>query len=223
MNDRERVLLTEVTTKTDPPVTLAGTVKWVLVWTGGIILCAFAMTALFWLDVNPVVVGIAGGPLAIAAIICLYAVIVLIGSHRNWSRIHRDFMRDSIPRIRKALDDGRVVVKKVAANAVIKIVEFEDEGSGYIYDVGDGKILFLKGQWYFPVDEEMRWPNSEFEIVRTVHGDVWVGIFCLGEELAPVRELEISQCIDDIVWTDREEVLEGDLEQFVKSITKAAG
>lgn len=68
----------------------------------------------------------------------------------------------------------------------------------------------------------MRWPNSEFEIVRTVHGDVWVGIFCLGEELAPVRELETSQCIDDFVWEAREEVLEGDLEQFVKSITKAS-
>ena len=221
MNDQERALLNELVANAVRPVTLAGTVKWVLVWIGGIVLCALAATALISLGVHPVIGGIIGGPLGIAAIICLYAIIVLIGSHRHWSRIHRDFMREELPKIQKALEDGNVFVKKISANAVIEIVEFEDEGSGYIYDVG-GRILFLKGQRFYPVNEDMPWPNSEFEIVRTIHGDIWVGIFCFGKELVPIRELETSVCIDDIVWADREEVLDGDIEQFAKSIMNSA-
>ena len=221
MNAQERALLEELAANTEPPVNLAGTAKWVSLWTSGIVLCAIIGTALIAMAVNPVSGGIIGGLLAVVAIICLYAIIMLIGGHRHWSRIHRDFTIHLIPQIHKALEDGNVFVKKVSANAVIEIVEFEDEGSGFIYDVGDGRILFLKGQRFYPVDEDMRWPNSEFEIVRTVHGDMWVGIFCFGVELAPVRELETSECIDDIVWADCEEVLDGDIEQFARSITKA--
>ena len=189
-------------------------------WKG--LFCGLAATGLMRLDVHPVVGGIIAGPIALAAIICLYAIIVLLGGHVRWSRYHRDFVRRDIPEIEAALDDGRVFVKRVSAEAVIEIVEFEDEGSGYIYDIGGGRILFLNGQRIFPVDEEMAWPNSEFEIVRTVHREMWVGIFCSGRELAPVHELETSACIDDIVWADREEVLDGDIEQFAHSITKAA-
>ena len=222
MNEQERSLLTELVANAEPPPALAGTVKWLFVWTGGIVLCALAATALISLGVNPVIIGIIGGPLAIAGIICLYAVITLIGQYHHCSRIHRDFMRHEAPQIQKALENGNVFVKKVSANAVIEIVELEDEGSGYIYDVGHGKTLFLKGQRFFPVNEDMRWPNSEFEIVRTVHGDVWIGIFCSGNELTPVRVLETSECIDDVVWAEREEVLEGEIDQFAKSITKAS-
>ncbi len=222
MNTQERSLLTELLAHREPPLTLSGTVKWAFVWTGGIVLCAVAATALVSLGVSPVIGGIIGGPLAIAGIICLYAIIMLIGGHHHWSRIHRDFMRHEVPQIKKALGDGNVFVKKVSANAVIEIIEFEDEGSGYIYDVGDGKILLLKGQRFFPINDDMRWPNSEFEMVRTVHGDVWVGIFCFGDELTPVRVLETSECIDDIVWAEREEVLDGDIEHFAQSITKAS-
>jgi hypothetical protein len=222
MNRQERSLLTELVANTEPPLTLAGTVKWVFVWTGGIVLCALAATALISLGVNPVIGGIIGGPLAIAVILFIYIILILIGQYHRVSRSHREFMQHEAPQIQKALENGSVFVKRVSANAVIEIVEFEDEGSGYIYDVGDGKTLFLKGQRFFPVDEDMRWPNSEFEIVRTVHGDVWVGIFCSGNELTPVRVLETSECIDDIVWAEREEMLDGDIDHFAKSIKKAS-
>ena len=39
MNKQERSLLTELLANTKPPLTLAGTVKWVFVWTGGMVLC----------------------------------------------------------------------------------------------------------------------------------------------------------------------------------------
>jgi hypothetical protein len=222
LNQQERALLSELVSNSAPLVTAAGAVKWVFVWTGGIVLCALAAIALISLGAHPVITGIIGGPLAIAAIICLYAIIMLIGGHRHWSRIHRKFMRHELPEIYKALENGNVFVKQITANAVIEIVEFEDEGSGFIYDVGDGKILFLKGQRFYPVNEDMAWPNSGFDIVRTVHGGLWVGIFCWGKELAPVRVLEASECIEDIGWDDREELLDGDIDKFAMSITKVA-
>ena len=45
MSKQEHSLLTELVANTQPPVTVAGTVKWVLVWTGGIVLCALDSTA----------------------------------------------------------------------------------------------------------------------------------------------------------------------------------
>ncbi len=222
MNDQERAMLNKLSLSTYPPVTFAETIKWLAVWAGGILLCGLAATGLIILEPHPVIGGIIGAPIALAGIVCLYAIIMLVDGYFRLTHHHRDFVRGDIPEIKAALDDGQVFVKKVSAEAVIEIVEFEDEGSGYIYDVGDGKILFLKGQRFYPVNDDMSWPNSKFEIVRTVHGDMWVGIFCSGVQLTAIREIKTSECADDIVWADREDILDGDIEQFAKSITKAA-
>lgn len=222
MNQQERALLSELAAKTAPPAKLSETVKWVLAWTGGIVLCALVAILLVSLGMHPIILGIIGGPLAIAATICLYVIILLIDGHRQWLRNHRSFLRHELPEIHKALENGNVFVKRVSATAVIEIVEFDDEGAGYLYDVGDGKILFLKGQRFYPVNDDMPWPNAGFDIVRSLHGDMWVGIFCWGNELAPIRTLEASECLDDIAWDDREELLDGDIDSFAKSIMKAA-
>ncbi|HEV7591346.1 MAG TPA: hypothetical protein VGO40_24750, partial [Longimicrobium sp.] len=52
----------------------------------------------------------------------------------------------------RALEDGRVTVKRVSAVAVIEIEPLEDEGTGYVFDLGDGRVLFLKGQEYVPTE-----------------------------------------------------------------------
>ena len=221
MNDQERVLLNKLHSNREPSVSLTCTVKWVSIWCACIVACGLAGTALIAFAVHRVIGAILGVPLAIAAIIFLYAIILLIESHRNCSQQHYHFLHKKIPRIRKAIEVGSVFVKKVSSNAVITIREFEDEGSGYIYELGDGKVFFLKGQHFYPATEDTPWPNSEFEIVRTVHGDIWIGIFCFGVELNPIRELETRECIDDIALTDHEDVLDEGLEQFAKTITKA--
>jgi hypothetical protein len=63
----------------------------------------------------------------------------------------------------------------------------------------------------------MPWPNTQFEIVRTVVGNHLVGVFCQGEKLEPRRVIAMEECQDDIVWADREELVDGDLEQFANS------
>src|SRR3954465_9190104 len=66
----------------------------------------------------------------------------------------------------RALEDGRVTVKRVSAVAVIEIEPLEDEGTGYVFDLGDGRVLFLKGQEYVPTEDGYDpWPNTDFELV----------------------------------------------------------
>ena len=218
MNAAERAWLTECVTDIQPFITFRDTLKWFIVWSGGLICCGLLAAGIFLAELSPLVSGMLGGPLAIIAIICLYAVIQLWSSYFHWSAVHRNYVRRDVPEIEVALLDGTVTVKNINATAVIELVEFEDEGSGYIFDLGDGQVLFLKGQQYSPVKDKMQWPNSDFEIVRTVHGNRWVGIFCHGSGLSPIRTIETSDCKEEIAWAEREEVVESDLETFASSL-----
>ncbi len=221
MNEQERVLLRELTLS-NSPVTLAETLKWLAVWVGGLLLCGLVATAWIMLEPHPIIGGIVGGPIAIAGIVCFYAIITLISGYSHWTRHYHHFVRSVIPEIKSALNDGQVFVKKITAEAVIEIIDFDNERPGYIYDVGNGKILFLKGQRFYPDNPDMSWPNSEFEIVRTVHGNMWIGIFCSGTELNPIQKYDSSEYIYEVAWNDYEDILIGNVEQFAMSIIKTA-
>ncbi len=221
MNAAERAWLTECVTDIQPFITFRDTLNWFIVWSGGLICCGLLAAGIFLAELSPLVGGMLLGPLAIVAIICLYVVIQMWSSYFHWSAVHRNFVRRDVPDIEHALFDGMVAVKNIDATAVIELVEFEDEGGGFIFDLGDGQVLFLKGQQYFPVIDEMPWPNSQFEIVRTVHGNRWVGIFCHGSRLNPVRTIETSDCIEEIACAEREEVVEADIETFALSLMAA--
>lgn len=159
----------------------------------------------------------------LAAIVCLYAMISILQSRFQMHRLQATFARDRVPVIREALADGRVKVKHVTAAAVIELAEFEDEGSGWLFDVGSGQVLLLKGQKYVPENEADPWPNSEFEIVRTQRGAWWMGLFCRGTELKPIRTLELSDCRKDFAWgEDREELLDGDISSVADGLLAAA-
>ena len=218
MNDRERAVLEEILDGGTSPVTLGGTIRWVAVCLAGLIICGLATALLIWLEVHPILGGAIGGVITVVGIIFLHEIILGITSHFDWRRYHQEFVRDVIPIIREGLSDGRVHVKSIAATSVVEIREYEDEGSGYIYCVGNGRLLFLKGQAYCPIEEDVPWPNSEFEIVRTVFDDLWVGIFCHGVELTPERIIEMNECRDQIVWEDREELIDGEFMEHANSL-----
>lgn len=220
MNAAERRLLDVAAQHEGPAVTLAETLRLLVVWSGGLLLCVVVVGVLIWFEAHPVLLAAASGPFGLAGAVCLYAIIMVVAGYRRALAAHRDFVGRQLPQIEAALADGRVAVKRVAAQQVIELVEFEDEGGGFIFDVGDGRLLFLKGQEFEQGQVEQAWPNSEFEIVRTVRGDRWLGIFCTGDELTPLREIDTSDCRDEIVWAHREQLVEGELEQFARSITK---
>ena len=124
------------------------------------------------------------------------------------------------PLIESALREGLVSSKKVSASSVIVIEEFEDEGSGYLFDVGNTQTLLLKGQTYYPIVDDNPWPNSDFEIVRTTDGKYELGLFCTGHELKPDRTFQTEDCIDNFVWDAKEELFSELPDEVLKRILK---
>lgn len=118
------------------------------------------------------------------------------------------------------LEDGRVIVKRVQATAVVEIEELEDEGPGYLFDVGGGQVLFLKGLDYPPYDDETAWPNSDFEIIRGYVDGEFVGMAYHGAALPPARVIRHHEVDAEAVWDEREEVLQMSLDDAVRSLLR---
>lgn len=188
---------------------------------GGLVIYAGVAVTAFILDFKGAmgtVMAILFALLAVPAIVCLYIVIQVPGHLVDDFKFKRWWRRKDIPEIEEALRDGRVSVKKVVTHLVVEIEGDEHSGVCYVFDVGEGKSLLLKGDEFLSVVDDAKWPNTEFEIVRTVHGDRWIGVFCLGEELAPSRSIPIEECDPDFYWGSREELVNGSAEEYVRSL-----
>lgn len=120
----------------------------------------------------------------------------------------------------RVLEDGRVTVKRVRATAVVEIEALEDEGTGYVFDVGDGRVLFIKGSDYFPSDDEMPWPNTEFEIVRAAADGRLLDVHCHGAALRPLRIVPRDDVDPQRGWDEREVVLEMRVDDAVRTILR---
>jgi hypothetical protein len=155
----------------------------------------------------------------LAGIASILFLVMLVGGHLQWRRVQQRWHDHDAPQIRGALEDGCVHVRRFTATAVIEIDQWEDEGGGYLFEVEADTVLLLKGQIYESAEEGAPWPNSAFELVRTAHGNRWVGIFCSGEKLTPRRTILPSQAPDQQNWRDREDVVEGKLEAVANGIT----
>src|SRR5262245_44751321 len=169
-------------------VTLSGTLRWFALWAGILAACIFLFAkglsrlegpSILWMVIMPVVF--------IVGIFSFYFAYLVVSGHLHWSGYARRFARDDAPKIRAALEDGRATVCSVMSDRAVVIEEFEGEGSAYIYDLGDDTSLYLRGQEYYPEDEDAPWPARQFDIVRTrLHGRL-VGIFAGREPLVQVR------------------------------------
>lgn len=142
---------------------------------------------------------------------------------RRMRKRREDFAAEGERALARVLADGRVTVKRVRAVAVVEMEPMEDEGPGYLFDLGDGRVLFLKGQDYgVAEDEGVSWPNTDFEIVRTVAEGRMLDLHCHGQALAPVRILRGDEVDPQAAWAEREEVLDLTLDQAVKTVLRTA-
>jgi hypothetical protein len=136
---------------------------------------------------------------------------------REFRQAHTARMSSELSR---ALEDGRVMVKRVRAVAVVEIEPLEDEGTGYVFDLGDGRVLFLKGDDYFPAEEGATWPNTDFEIVRTAAGGMILDLHCHGTALPPLRIIPRDEVDPEKGWDEREEVLEMSVDDAVRTVLR---
>jgi hypothetical protein len=222
MSEQEKRHLTALVREAKPLVDWRQTLKWTGVWFIGLVACGLLAVGLV-VHRPGALAGVFAGIPAVAGLICLYALIAVIAGHVRWSRYHKDFTRRTVPQLQAALRAGRVDAKHVTARGVIEIAEVEDESPGYLFDVGDGNTLFLKGQRYVPAQtsDDGRWPNTDFEIVRSPTEHLWIGIFCSGEKLEPSAVIESTKCKDNVTWSEREELVQGTPESVLKTLLKA--
>jgi hypothetical protein len=64
----------------------------------------------------------------------------------------------------------------IAADAYAEFEEVEDEGACYAFDLGDGRIVFLTGQQFYP---SSRFPSLDFSVVYPLDedggsADMWI-------------------------------------------------
>ena len=221
MNAREAAAL-RAAAEWASPVSMLGTLKWVAIWTAGLFVSGLLANGLAAMTAPAIVGSVGFSLLGFAAILCLYFIVDLIRSHIRWSHQWRDYQQREVPEIQAALNDATVDVMAVRATAVATIEQFEDEGDGFIFDIGNGQLLILKGQEYRPDDDAAPWPNTEFEIVRSAVGNRWIGIFCTGAPLTPTLVLQSSECKHDVIGAQREDVVNASMEAFIRSIRAVA-
>jgi hypothetical protein len=218
MSERERRFLESAVESAARAGSTANVLGWATLWGAGGIASTLAGIAIVsrstqFSSASAQVLGyLAAAVCFLGAVASVLFLIMLIGGHTRWRRVRQQWRDQDVPEIREALKDGRVRVRAFEATAVIEIDQWDDEGGGYLFQVGPDEVLVLRGQIYEWAEEGAAWPNSAFELVRTVHANRWVGIFCSGEALRPLRSVPPKEGEEGVAPADREEVVRGTLE-----------
>ncbi len=124
------------------------------------------------------------------------------------------------PRIKAALDDGKVKVLSVTASSVVFFEQFEDEGDGYLFEAGPTSCVIFKDQESYPADERMPWPARHFEFITTAESDIRIGLFSSGELLTPRLTIPLAETCEDFVWDARLEVLNKSADEVLRGLLK---
>jgi len=109
-----------------------------------------------------------------------------------------------------ALRHDRARVFRVQSTRVVEFEEIEDEGACYAFDIGEGRILFVQGQEFYPDDD---FPNSDFSLATVLGpGNAVVDeIFTKsGAKLDPERRIA-RDVKDRLTIPDHLEVIDADL------------
>jgi hypothetical protein len=214
-NERRQL---EQAAKRPSDATLWRTVRRIGFWLLIIVLCV-GLSALLLLLPDPARSVLLVVP-SIGMVVCLGVIVLLIVDHWHNAQVERTWRREVLPRFERALHDDLVLVRRVQSSAVIEIWQFEDEGDSYVFDVGSGKLLYLKGQWTELRDDEGPWPNTDFEIVRTARDHLFVDIVVYGEKLEPIRSIDHSEIADYDAWEERDAIIVGKLDEFADSLIR---
>ena len=121
--------------------------------------------------------------------------------------------------LQRELAEGNAEVTTYEVVDAISIEEQEDEGSMYYLELRDGRILFIAGQYLYEFEEEKRFPNTKFQIIRTPRTRHVIGFTCLGDYLpasargrpfteADYRSRRVPE--DGTVWEGDFDVLRAD-------------
>jgi len=218
MSDRERRLLEQAAA--EGPTNLvkkSELLNGCLLSLASLVCAALLFCVILW-NPHPVAFVILAVLLILSGIILFFFGGNMVQGYFRWGHYAKRFRAETSTQIAAALKNGLVESKSVIATRVIEVEEFEDEGSGYVFEIDSNRSLILKGQRYFPAEDSMEWPNDKFEIVRTQAHELWIGIFCHGKKLEPCRRIETQDCDPEFVWAEIEEIFSGTPEEYLRTI-----
>jgi hypothetical protein len=122
-------------------------------------------------------------------------VVWLVYSIRSYLKLCRS---SSFISYQDDLAGGVAKVTRFHATRAIRVEELEDEGSGYFLHLEDGRTLFLRGQYLFDLEENKRFPCSEFEVTRGPKSGAILSLVCCGSYfpsqkiIAPFRQPDLK-------------------------------
>ncbi len=89
------------------------------------------------------------------------------------------------------IKNGKAQVLKIKTDKVYKRKETFDLGSGFYLKISENETLFLQDQYFDELQYSRKFPNTEFEIVRTeLTFNELIDIKPLGEYLKPEKKLK---------------------------------
>ncbi len=107
----------------------------------------------------------------------------------RWRGYARETEKSREQAYSRILEEGAVHVTEIKSDEVAVLGARGDEGDLFIFDVGDGKLFWLHGQWISPTLGNDAWPNDHFAIIRSLDGSAELGIRGLGSKIKSIREL----------------------------------
>ncbi|MDC3388849.1 hypothetical protein OAX11_05005 [Flavobacteriaceae bacterium] len=115
--------------------------------------------------------------------------IISIGIVIYWMKKNGEI--DWNKKVNNEIKNGKAHVLKIKTEKVYKRKETFDLGSGFYLKISENETLFLQGQYFDELQYSRKFPNTEFEIVRTelIFNEL-IDIRPLGKYLKPEKKLE---------------------------------
>lgn len=93
-------------------------------------------------------------------------------------------------KIENEIENGKAQIVRIKTIKAVKRKETFDLGSGYYLKISENEIMYLQGQIYDELQRDKKFPNTDFEISKTLlTQDDLLNIKFFGEYLKPEKKL----------------------------------
>lgn len=119
---------------------------------------------------------------------------------------------------RRDVADGHATVLHFTASGVVRVDDAEEETTGYFFQVEDGRLLYLQGE-YLREARGVGFPSTEGMVITARHSHTPLGVETMGEPLAPLRVRGALVPGVEYMPEDRQ-VLDGRLETLQEDLAR---
>lgn len=211
LTKQERAFLQRTSMKKQKRELLTSFLRWSCIWLG-IIVVLVLVYRLVWHSAV-VVVGI--------FVISIFEFMNL-GTLLEWRKYARQSERWRNEHFPDILRDNTVHVTEVHTERMAMYEAEGDERDLMVFDLGEGKLFWMCGQFLFPTFGKKSWPSDHFEVVESKDRAINLGIRSLGKRLKPVRKRSIRELSESgFIELPNEEVVSGSLDDVEKLFVAA--